>query len=194
MEQALAHKQVRESEPDRIKREAEEAEAARWRDVPAWKKNVLMAKEDKEKEKLMPAAEEHEWWSKRERDLADLPPYKREVIIQKEKRDGYAVSRQRYEEQHGKVAQNTGKKEGPAAPAVPANAVVLPPPPPVAIPRQNSARPGAPQAAATNMGARPGQRPGASLPPPPPVTTGFRPGGPPSSSGGVMLPPPPPIK
>lgn len=59
------------------------AEEEKWRDVPAWKKNLILEKEKKSKDVESPSEQEKLRQEEEMRRLEAMPEWKRKLILQK---------------------------------------------------------------------------------------------------------------
>ena len=82
---AKMRRKERLGESDRVAQLEKLKEEAKWEGVPAWKRKVLEAKEAAEDAKKEPARALEAHWKAREKELAHLPPFKREIVLKKEK-------------------------------------------------------------------------------------------------------------
>eukprot|EP00047_Mylnosiga_fluctuans_P005091 m.238354 g.238354 ORF g.238354 m.238354 type:complete len:986 (+) comp13294_c0_seq1:36-2993(+) len=92
--QIVSTRKQAQAEIEEARRREEAAkEEAKWANVPAWKRGVLEKKAAEERERAFPAAEraKQDWLARRTRELADLPPYKREYELRREAKElGYS--------------------------------------------------------------------------------------------------------
>ena len=75
------------AEPDRQREMAAAMEAAKWQNIPTWKRKVLQRKEA---QAMLPALKQQaidNYWKQRAQELSHMPNFKREVMIKKEKEE-----------------------------------------------------------------------------------------------------------